>query len=144
MRGLTLEPVAALEAIVPETMRHLRLMLVDVGAGTTDIAFTGDGTVQAYAMVPLGGDSVTEALAHRFLLDFTDAERAKQRAAKGENAPVPNVLGEEVIIDEESLLQAIEPATIRLAESVGRIAESWELDGLPDAVLLVGGGSNTP
>lgn len=144
MRGLTLEPVAALEAVVPESMRHLRLMLVDIGAGTTDIAFTGNGSVQAYAMVPSGGDSITEALANELLLDFTVAEQAKQAVARGASATAHNVLGDAVVIDNSTLLDIIEPATMQLARSVGHVAETWELDKAPDAVLLVGGGSKTP
>ena len=70
MRGLTLEPIAALEAVIPPTMRHLNLTLVDIGAGTSDIAFTGDGTVRAFAMVPQAGDAVTEAVSRRVSARF--------------------------------------------------------------------------
>lgn len=142
--GLTLEPVAALEAIVPETLRHLNLMLIDIGAGTTDIAFTGGGTVQAFAMVPMGGDAFTEALATRFLLDFVDAEKAKRQASLGGRASVQNVLGEEVIIDKLLLQETIEPTTNRLAEAVVSATSGWHLEATPEAVLLIGGGSNTP
>lgn len=144
MRGLTLEPVAALEAVVPDSMRHLRLMLVDVGAGTTDIAFTGGGTVQAYAMVPVGGDAITSALAHQFLLDFNVAEQAKRTASRGETATVQNALGDGIQIGPDALWDAIETPATNLARAVARAAESWDLDDGPDAVLLVGGGSNTP
>lgn len=145
MRGLTLEPVAALQAVVPETMRHLHLVLVDVGAGTADIAFTGAGTVQAFGMVPLGGDSITEALATPLLLDFSVAEQAKRAVSySGDTARVENVLGQAVTIDRDDLEQAIRPAIEGLAAAIVRTVAAWNLDSPPDAVLLVGGGSNTP
>src|SRR5690606_2842555 len=62
MKALTLEPIAAIQLLVPESMRRLNIALVDVGAGTSDIALTADGTVTAYGMVPIAGDEVTEAI----------------------------------------------------------------------------------
>ena len=96
MQGLTLEPIAALEAVIPPTARHLRLALVDIGAGTSDIALTGDGRVEAFAMVPQAGDAITEAVSNALLLDFTLAEQVKRKAGHGETVTVENVLGEVV------------------------------------------------
>lgn len=78
MRALTLEPIAAIHALIPASMRKLNLALVDVGAGTSDIAVTAEGTVVAYGMVPSAGDEITEALAETWLLDFDTAETAKR------------------------------------------------------------------
>ncbi|MCP6652252.1 hypothetical protein NL518_29580, partial [Klebsiella pneumoniae] len=38
MSTLTLEPIAAINVLIPTTMRHLNLVLIDVGAGTSDVA----------------------------------------------------------------------------------------------------------
>lgn len=143
MRGLTLEPIAALEAVMPPTMRHLNLTLVDIGAGTSDIAFTGDGTVRAFAMVPQAGDAVTEAVSRAFLLDFAVAEQVKRAVASGEVVRVENVLGEVIEVDSQSLRQAIEPTTNALADRIVEEMAAWSAEA-PEAVLLVGGGSMTP
>ena len=50
---LTLEPIAALNVAIPKELRLLNLALVDVGAGTSDIAITKSGTIIAYDMAPL-------------------------------------------------------------------------------------------
>ena len=50
--NLTLEPIAALNVTIPKEYRSLNLALVDVGAGTADIAITHKGSVVGYAMVP--------------------------------------------------------------------------------------------
>ena len=68
MRALTLEPIAAINVLIPPTMRHLNLVLVDIGAGTSDVAITKNGSVIAYGMVPLAGDEVTEAISQRSML----------------------------------------------------------------------------
>lgn len=52
MASLTLEPIAAINVLIPSTMRHLNLALVDVGAGTSDVAITKQGSVVGYGMVP--------------------------------------------------------------------------------------------
>jgi cell division protein FtsA len=75
---MTLEPIAAIEVAVPEEVRLLNIALVDVGAGTSDIAISNDGTVIAYGMVPKAGDEITEAISKSFLLDFNVAEAVKR------------------------------------------------------------------
>lgn len=62
--SLTLEPIAALSVAVPQGLRLLNLALVDIGAGTSDIAIVKGGQIKAYAMVPMGGDELTETLAY--------------------------------------------------------------------------------
>ena len=76
--SLTLEPIAAMEAAIPKNLRLLNLVLVDIGAGTSDIAISSKDTISAYGMVPLAGDEATEAIAQAFLVDFNTAERIKR------------------------------------------------------------------
>ncbi len=143
MAGLTLEPIAALEAVVPPTMRHLNLALVDIGAGTSDIALTRDGSVWAYAMVPQAGDEVTEAVSRAFLLDFGAAETAKRRAAEGRPARVRDILGVLRTVTAEELHAAVRPVVAEVAEAIASAIRELN-QGPPEAVLLVGGGSLSP
>ena len=48
--NITLEPIAAINVAIKEELRLLNLVLVDIGAGTSDIAITRDGKIMAYAM----------------------------------------------------------------------------------------------
>ena len=59
--SLTLEPIAAINVAIPEQYRLLNIALVDVGAGTSDIAITKNGSIVAYGMIPMAGDELTEA-----------------------------------------------------------------------------------
>lgn len=144
MHSLTLEPVAALEAVIPSTMRHLHLALVDIGAGTSDIALTGGGMVQAFGMVPRGGDAVTEAVSKQFLLDFHVAEYVKRVVSAGDAATVDNVLGTAITVTPEQMMEAVRDTVESLAGQIAEVLGQWTRDRLPDALLLVGGGSHTP
>lgn len=66
MDALTLEPIAAIQVLIPKSMRRLNVALVDIGAGTSDIAITNEGTVTAYGMVPKAGDEITESVSEKF------------------------------------------------------------------------------
>ena len=52
---LLLEPIAAINVAIKEELRLLNLALIDIGAGTSDIAITKDGKIMAYAMTPKQG-----------------------------------------------------------------------------------------
>lgn len=143
MTALTLEPIAALSVAVPQTMRHLNLVLVDIGAGTSDIAITSKGSVVAYDMVPTAGDEITEALSETYLLDFTVGETVKRQIASKSEVSFTDILGQKQTVSSADLTESLRPAVERLA---GQIADRvLRLNGAPpQAIMLVGGGSMTP
>jgi len=140
---LTLEPIAALDVAVPRSMRTLNLALVDMGAGTSDIALSRDGTIFAYAMVPRAGDEVTEAICNACLLDFPEGERLKRALHQGGALKAKDVLGRVQSLEASSVLKALDPVASEIA---GDIASAiLELNGkAPDGVIMIGGGSLTP
>ena len=81
--SMTLEPIAAMNAVVPRELRLLNIALVDVGAGTSDIAVADKGSVCGYTMATVAGDEVTERLMQEFLVDFGTAEQMKFDASAG-------------------------------------------------------------
>ncbi len=143
LQAITLEPIAAINVLIPPTMRHLNLVLVDIGAGTSDVAITKNGSVIAYGMVPQAGDEITEALSQHFLLDFNVAERIKREAAEGKEVGFTDILGMEYHMAADEVLKALLPAVQKLADAIAH--QIMELNGdEPQAVLLVGGGALTP
>ena len=144
MQALTLEPIAAINVLIPPTMRRLNVALVDIGAGTSDIALTDSGTVIAYGMVPVAGDEITEAISDYLLLDFPLAEAAKRQLMNHDFITVTDILGFETELPKEEIILQIQPALERLADSISQ--EILELNNghSPKAVMLVGGGSQTP
>lgn len=143
MAALTLEPIAAINALIPPSMRKLNLALVDIGAGTSDIAITSEGTVTAYGMVPVAGDEITEALSHKYLLDFPVAETVKRQLLLHETVRFTDVLGIPYEYASLDIMQALDPVVTDLASKIAN--EIRRLNGrAPQAVMLVGGGSQTP
>lgn len=144
LSSITLEPIAAIEVVVPPDMRMLNLALVDVGAGTMDIAITKEGSVVAYGMVPVAGDEITERLCEKFLLDFNVAERVKRSLS--EDIPIlefEDILGNPYRLEREELLKVIEPELERHAKLLSE--KILELNSAPpQAVICVGGGSKIP
>lgn len=144
MEAMTLEPIAAINVLIPSTMRRLNVALVDVGAGTSDIAITNNSTIVAYGMVPTAGDEITEALSDHYLLDFPDAEMAKRQLRSEESICIQDILGFEQIYDKEEMLNAISHAISNLAKSISDEILKLNNNVSPKAVMLIGGGSLTP
>ena len=76
---IVLTPLAAAAAVLTDEERELGVVLVDIGGGTTDIAVYHDGTVKHTAVVPIGGNHITNDIAAGLRTAFNDAERLKQR-----------------------------------------------------------------
>ena len=140
--NLTLEPIAAINIAIPENFRLLNIALVDVGAGTSDISITKDGSIIAYGMIPHAGDEITEAILDRCLCDIKTAETIKLNSMKKSTKSISykDVMG---------LKQKLTPAEVRdmyadTVENMTReIAEKIkELYGgkSVNAVFVVGGG----
>jgi cell division protein FtsA len=142
--SLTLEPIAAMEAAVPKSLRLLNLAMIDIGAGTSDIAISSKDSISAYGMVATAGDEVTEAIAQNFLVDFNTAERIKKECSIYDTVSFTDVLGFENQVSSDEVLKVIVPVVHKLCEEIA--AKIIELNGgkMPNAVFLVGGGAHTP
>ncbi|MGE5543499.1 MAG: pilus assembly protein PilM [Bacillota bacterium] len=141
--SLTLEPIAALTAAIPPHMRLLNLALVDIGAGTSDIAVVQKEKIVAYAMVPVGGDEITESLAEQYLLDFNTAEKVKRQLCDKETLTFVDVLENRITETAAVIIERIKPVIRDLATSIAREILMVNQKA-PDAVVCVGGGSLTP
>lgn len=145
VESLTLEPIAALNAIIPRELMMLNLALVDIGAGTSDIAVTADGSVAAYTMVTTAGDEVTEALIRTYLVDFDTAEQMKMALSDetAKEVSFTDILGIDYTVSAEEVKETVRPVVEELSSVVSQ--KILEINGAaPSAVFLVGGGSKAP
>lgn len=141
--SLTLEPIAALNAAIPAELRLLNLCLVDIGAGTSDIAVCRDGSVVGYTMATVAGDEITEALMREYLVDFSTAERMKAGLSGGGELRFTDILGQEQTCTVQEVEQALAPAEELLAREIAQRVR--EVNGAaPSALFLAGGGSKLP
>ncbi|MFH1777657.1 MAG: cell division protein FtsA [Candidatus Omnitrophota bacterium] len=141
--NLTLEPIAAINVIVPENMRKLNIVLIDIGAGTSDLAVTKNGAVVAYGMVPEAGDEITEYLCEKFLMDFNTGEKIKRELLQKAKLSFVNILGQINEIDTALAVEALRPRIRELAYSLANVIMELNFT-LPQAVICVGGGALTP
>ncbi len=140
--NLTLEPIAAMNAIIPAEIRGLNIILVDIGAGTSDIAISRDGVVFAYGMVAEAGDEITEAVSHHLLVDFSIAEKIKRALETGEQIEYEDIWSRKRRVAAKEAKAILVPAVKKLAGAIAKAGE--ELNGqAPSAIVLVGGGSRT-
>lgn len=138
--SLTLEPIAALNAAIPADLRLLNLCLVDIGAGTSDIAVCRDGSVVGYTMATVAGDEITEALMREYLVDYNSAEAIKAQLSKEENITFTDILGLEQSCSLSQIQTALEPTIDLLSREIAQ--HVLDLNGAaPSALFLAGGGS---
>lgn len=141
--NLTLEPIAAINVIIPADVRRLNLALIDIGAGTSDIALTKNGMVFAYGMVSEAGDEITELICEKFILDFNTAEAVKRMLTKQQNIKFRDILGREHELNSSTIIEAIHPRITKLAKTIADCVYNLN-QKIPHAVVLIGGGSLTP
>ena len=141
---LTLEPIAAINALIPKELRMLNLALVDIGAGTSDIAISKDGSVVSYAMATVAGDEITESLINTLLVDFHTAERIKLSLSDSpEIIKYTDILGFSYEKTYDEIVASISESFSNLVDTVcDKILEINKAS--PTAVFLAGGGSLIP
>lgn len=140
--SLTLEPIAAMNVIIPPEVRLINIALVDIGAGTTDIAISRSGSIVAYAMATIAGDEITEDIIQKYLVDFETAENMKLTPV-GEDVSFTDILGFEHTITSDEFYSGLFPAVDQLADTIADNILSAN-GTAPAAVFLVGGGSLIP
>ena len=138
--NLTLEPIAAIQVAIPQMYRMLNIALVDVGAGTSDISVTKDGSIIAYGMIPIAGDALTEVIAKHCLVDFKTAEYIKRQAEDKETIEYKDILGIKQEITRSQLLEVTKPVIQDMTKQVADKIKELNGDKSVGAVFVVGGG----
>lgn len=136
--ALTLEPIAAMNAVVPPELRLINIALCDIGAGTSDVAVSRGGSVVAYGMATIAGDEMTEALMQALLVDFSEAERIKTSSEP--EITYTDILLCEHTISAKEVADILKPAAQQLADTICAEITAANAEP-PQAVYLVGGGS---
>lgn len=138
--NLTLEPIAAINVAIPVRFRLLNIALVDVGAGTSDISITKDGSIIAYGMIPAAGDEITECLAKHYLTDFSEADYLKCSSTEQDTVEFNDIMGLPVKVSSEEIVSVVSDTVKSITKQVAD--KIIELNGgkSVSAVFVVGGG----
>lgn len=150
IQGIVLKPLAVAQMLLTEDELEMGVAVVDIGAGTTDIAVIKDGSILAYDMIPIGGDFITNDLAIGLRIPFSQAEEIKNKyahaiaseASKNKNIEVLSI-GEKSVkkISQKDIAQIVEPRVQEIIYLIQKSLKSFDLNSmLPAGMVLTGGG----
>src|SRR5450759_3096242 len=154
VRELVLEPLASSLSVLTEDEKELGVALVEMGAGTTDIAVFHEGKIRHLGTVNYGGNNVTSDIVHGLGVTQADAERLKESYGcafepmvdQSEMIKLPSTVAQgERHIPRELLAHIIHQRTGEIYELVMRdIDEAGYLKRLAAGVVVTGGAAAQP
>ena len=146
-------PVASSEAVLYEDEKDLGVAVVDIGAGTTDIAVYIDKGLDYSASIPIAGNQITMDIAHRFKISKEEAEAIKvdygtamlEYADNSIIEVIPIGVDEPIQINNVELVETIEARLTEIFELVkARLDKKGYTKKLKGGIVLTGGVANTP
>jgi cell division protein FtsA len=138
--NLTLEPIAAMNVAIPENYRMLNIALVDVGAGTSDLCITKDGSIAAYGMIPYAGDELTEVIVQAYLVDFATAEQIKLDSTFKDEVTYTDIMGISHTVKSEEVWNLLSETREKITKAVAEKIIELNGDKPVAATFVVGGG----
>ena len=152
--GITLEPLASAEAVLSDEEREAGVCLVDIGGGTTDVAIFKDGIIRHTAVIPFGGNVITEDIKEGCSIIEKQSELLKMKfgsAWPGENSDneivsIPGLRGREPKeISLKMLSKVIHARLVEIIDQVYLEVKNYGNDEgkkkLIAGIVLTGGGS---
>ena len=141
--------IASARAVLTQDERDLGVCLVDIGAGTTDLAIYTQGAIRHTAVLPIGGDQVTNDIAQFVRTPTANAEEIKiryacalaQLATAEETIQVPSV-GDRPPrrLARQTLAEAVQPRYEEIFEMVQAELRRSGLEELTRAGIVLSGG----
>jgi cell division protein FtsA len=149
VQDIVLEPLASAEAVLLPDEKELGVVIVDIGGGTTDVALYREGAIWYTAILPLGGDHITNDIAVGLRTSSADAETLKRRygcaltslVTAEETVDVPSVGGRKPRqLSRQILSEIIQPRVEEMFTLVARdLARAGFRDAATAGVVVTGG-----
>ena len=150
VEGVVVQALASGLAVLDSSERDLTTVLIDVGGGTTDVGVFRRGTLAHSAVIPLGGDHITQDISQLLRIPPEEAERVKKRYG----VALPDLADREVALEVAhpnytaslstfELAQVIKPRVVEILDLVKRNIEQrmGALELLAGNVVITGGAS---
>ena len=154
LSGITLEPLASANAVLSQEEKEAGVALIDIGGGTTDLAIFKDGIIRHTAVIPFGGNVITEDIKEGCSIIEKQAELLKIKfgsAWPGENkdneiVSIPGLRGREPKeISLKNLSKIIHARVVEIIEQVFLEIKNYgheeQKKKLIAGIVLTGGGS---
>jgi cell division protein FtsA len=148
---MVFEPLATAEAVLSQDERELGVLLVDIGAGTTEYALFCEREIQYSAVAPIGAGHFTNDLAMVLRTPFAEAERIKVKqgcclpsmVTEEDGISVPTVAGgTSRVVPKRELCEILQPRAEELFNLLRDDLRKHSTDeGLRGGVVLTGGGA---
>ncbi|MCH8040688.1 MAG: cell division protein FtsA [Nitrospinae bacterium] len=148
---IVLQPLASSEAVLTEEEKELGVVMVDLGGGTTDLAFFSEGSISHSAVLPVGGQHLTSDMQIGLRTSQADAEKIKIRHGVAltdmvmdtDTLEVPSVGGRPPrAISKRVLTDIIEPRVEEIFDLVGREIRRAGYEGKLAAGAVITGGTS--
>lgn len=151
VEDIVLQPLASSDAVLDDDEKALGVILVDIGAGTTDLVVYVNGAVWHTGVIPIGGEQITSDIAIGLRTPIAKAEEIKRVAgcaleniiSGNETIEVPSVGGRQPrMVTRRVLASIIEP---RIEETLDLVYREVQASGYSDMVsagLVITGGSS--
>jgi cell division protein FtsA len=154
IQGFVLNPLASAEVVLTEQERQMGVAVCDIGGGTTDLAIYVDGNVWHTMVLAVGGNHITQDIAHGLRLPVTQAEEVKKQQGHAVRSEIGaeeyfsiRPFGEDhsVQINRQDLAHIIEARTSEIFALIMQEIKRSGYDGLlPAGMVLTGGTSALP
>ena len=154
VQEFVLNPLASAEVVLTEQDRQMGVAVCDIGGGTTDLAIYVDGDVWHTMVLAVGGNHITQDIAHGLRLPLQQAEEIKKQQGHAVRGDVGSEeyftirpFGEDhpTQINRQDLAHIIEA---RVSEMFGLILSEIKRSGydglLPAGIVLTGGSAALP
>lgn len=154
LSGLTLEPLASSDAVLSQEEKEAGVALIDIGGGTTDLAIFKDGIIRHTAVIPFGGNVITDDIKEGCSIIEKQAELLKVKfgsAWPGENrdneiVSIPGLRGREPKeISLKNLSKIIHARVVEIIEQVFTEIKAYGHEDprkkLIAGIVLTGGGA---
>ena len=147
---LALEPLASAEAVLSKEELEAGVVLVDIGGGTTDVAIFHDGIIRHTAIIPYGGNIITEDIkegcnvmkAHAEALKIKFGSALANELCENEIVSIPGIRGREAReISIKNLSMIIQARVEEILELVYYEIKASNVKNLAGGIVLTGGGS---
>jgi cell division protein FtsA len=151
--GLVVQALASGLAVLNEGEQEVTTLLIDVGGGTTDVGVFRRGTLAHSAVIPLGGDHITQDISQLLRIPPDEAERVKKRYG----VALPDLADRDVVLEVANpsytasistfeLAQVIKPRVVEILDLVRQNIEQrmGALELLAGSVVVTGGASLMP
>jgi cell division protein FtsA len=154
LSGLTLEPLASADAVLSQEEKEAGVALIDIGGGTTDLAIFKDGIIRHTAVIPFGGNVITDDIKEGCSIIEKQADLLKTKfgsAWPGENrdneiVSIPGLRGRDPKeISLKNLSKIIHARVVEIVEQVFAEIKAYGHEDprkkLIAGIVLTGGGS---